>query len=98
MAGANSYAGGLCGGCVYADSCALRDKRGSDALYCELFDPHGLSPDGDTDRLAGSDHSLGQAAPIDEDRTVGLCANCAERETCTLPRPEEGVWHCSEYK
>ncbi len=28
----------------------------------------------------------------------GLCMNCDERETCMLPRPESGVWHCEEYK
>jgi len=98
MAGLNSYSGGLCGSCMYGDTCALRGKRGSDALYCELFDHRGLSSEGDADRVVGPDHSSRPSAPVDEDRTVGLCANCAERETCTLPRPEEGVWHCSEYK
>jgi len=27
----------------------------------------------------------------------GLCANCANRSTCLLPRSEGGVWHCEEY-
>jgi NADH-quinone oxidoreductase subunit E len=27
----------------------------------------------------------------------GLCLNCANRETCTFPKPEGGVWHCDEY-
>lgn len=27
----------------------------------------------------------------------GLCINCANRETCLLPRAEGGVWHCEEY-
>lgn len=28
---------------------------------------------------------------------VGLCANCANRETCLIPKSEGGVWHCEEY-
>jgi hypothetical protein len=28
----------------------------------------------------------------------GLCRNCANRGTCTFPRPEGGVWHCEEYQ
>jgi hypothetical protein len=27
----------------------------------------------------------------------GLCVNCANRETCLVPKPEGGVWHCEEY-
>jgi hypothetical protein len=27
----------------------------------------------------------------------GLCVNCANRETCLLPKAEGGVWHCEEY-
>ena len=27
----------------------------------------------------------------------GLCANCANRQDCFLPKAEGGVWHCEEY-
>ena len=27
----------------------------------------------------------------------GLCVNCDHRFTCTLPKPESGVWYCEEY-
>jgi len=30
-------------------------------------------------------------------RSKGLCANCAYRDTCLLPRSEGGVWHCEKY-
>jgi len=26
-----------------------------------------------------------------------LCWNCGQREECTRPRPEGGVWCCNEY-
>jgi hypothetical protein len=28
----------------------------------------------------------------------GLCKNCKKHKTCTLPRPEGGVWRCEEYE
>ena len=28
----------------------------------------------------------------------GLCKNCKKRKTCTLPKPEGGVWRCEEYE
>ncbi len=28
----------------------------------------------------------------------GLCINCDLRFTCTLPKPETGVWYCEEYR
>jgi len=27
----------------------------------------------------------------------GLCVNCAKRETCTISKPEGGIWRCEEY-
>ena len=31
-------------------------------------------------------------------REMGLCSHCENREFCTYPKPEGGVWHCDEYK
>jgi len=28
---------------------------------------------------------------------LGLCKNCEKRKTCTIPKPEGGVWRCEEY-
>jgi len=28
----------------------------------------------------------------------GLCKNCKKKETCILPKPEAGIWHCEEYE
>jgi len=28
----------------------------------------------------------------------GLCMNCANRSTCTFPRPKDGVLYCEEYE
>ena len=37
---------------------------------------------------------LSNEAPV----LKALCINCEIRETCMLPRPIEGVWHCEEYQ
>ena len=34
----------------------------------------------------------------DSAEVMGLCFNCAHRDTCTFPRQEGGVWHCEEYE
>ena len=31
-------------------------------------------------------------------RVLGLCGDCRIAATCTLPRPDGGVWHCEEYE
>ncbi len=38
------------------------------------------------------------AAVRDSEKIRGLCVNCANRATCTFPKPEGGVWHCDEYR
>jgi hypothetical protein len=29
---------------------------------------------------------------------LGLCVTCEAAETCALPRPEGGIWHCEFYR
>jgi hypothetical protein len=28
----------------------------------------------------------------------GLCFTCGKNKICSLPKPEEGIWHCVEYQ
>ena len=80
---------GLCVTCRYRDSCM---HAGAHAVWhCELFD------DGrDNSRPIG----LVSAPRVElaADPHAGLCANCDERETCTLRPARGGVWHCDEYR
>ena len=88
--GYDSKLHGLCATCKFAEECVLRDKRGQDALYCELYERRasessaGKEPEGG----AGDNHPL---------QALGLCATCANAGTCRLARSEAGVWHCEEY-
>lgn len=34
----------------------------------------------------------------DTGKYKGLCKNCRKRKTCTLPKPDGGLWRCEEYE
>ena len=91
---------GLCATCRNAATCVYRSKRGFDALYCEMFDDSTTTSATERNQgvadnpKAAMEHAAGEAAPVSY---KGLCVNCANRESCALPKPEEGVWHCEEY-
>jgi len=84
---------GICAACVYGDDCTLSAESDRVILQCEQFE------------LAFPKADRQVPAPrrvvAVNDRTgnhVGLCANCAKRETCTYPKPEGGIWRCEEYE
>ncbi len=90
---------GLCSTCNNSATCALRLRRGFDALYCEMFDDY-VPPMtevidevklGSLQTGAGSEKTV--STPL-----KGLCVNCKNRETCGYPKAEGGVWHCEEYE
>ena len=91
---------GLCMTCVHASTCAFLRREDQPVLSCEEFD----------DRVEGSVETTGAADPqvIEPQAQVtdvteeppgptGLCATCDNRETCTYPKPEGGIWHCEEF-
>jgi hypothetical protein len=39
-----------------------------------------------------------QVKGIDSGQYKGLCRNCKRLKTCTLPKPQGGVWRCEEYE
>ncbi len=92
--------GGLCMTCVHSATCAYRRRRNHPVMSCEEFDdgaerPKEISankelPDPDTKAQAD------EATPKTPEYT-GLCATCDNRETCTFPKPEGGIWHCEEF-
>ncbi len=45
------------------------------------------------DRITGE-----EALPEVAAKYAGLCRHCVLVETCDLPKPEEGVWHCKDYR
>ena len=83
----------LCSTCNHAEACAGRSTPERPIFFCEEFDvfvsvpapqPGQAAPTQPTKRQSTNEHT-------------GLCMNCDNVGTCTLPKPEGGVWHCEEY-
>ena len=60
-----------------------------------VHNPFGSREHGNDQPLA---NQAKQESPREGEREFrGLCSNCANRQTCLLPKSEGGVWHCEEY-
>jgi len=93
--------GGLCMTCVHSSTCAFPRRKDQPVLSCEEFDDGGRRPT----EITGADDPLvpepqAQVTDITHEppRHKGLCATCNNRETCTFPKPEGGIWHCEEFE
>ena len=68
---------GLCATCNNAKFCVYRKHRGSDAIYCEMFDAY-VSSNGDG--AATAPELEATATPSNPaEQTKGLCVNCINR-------------------
>jgi hypothetical protein len=84
---------GLCITCRFAADCGPAKFLGGPILFCEEFET-AATP------TARKVSSRSPQVPSEEDageKQKGLCMDCTNRENCTFPRPEGGVWHCEEY-
>jgi hypothetical protein len=84
---------GLCLTCNNRATCFHQMRRGFDAIYCEMFDDYVSLPE--IDGMA--DDSKSTLSVINSGTINDLCVNCANRDTCRLPKPTGGIWHCEEY-
>jgi hypothetical protein len=86
---------GLCVTCDNAPDCMYVGDAEHPVMQCEQFSQHGGAP-------AARPTLENIAETLDEDAerflAIGLCAKCANRTTCTLPRPPGGVWQCDAYR
>ena len=87
---------GLCATCNNAEDCVYRKRRGTDAIYCEMFDCYAPIAGNGGKRVANA--AMMAPDTVESTGFKGLCVNCAHRDTCMLPKPKGGVWHCEEYE
>ena len=96
---------GLCSCCKGASTCTYPRDPDCPVLQCEEFD--GILPLPSKRRSLIRNVSfmpprgmVGEPAPrgLEFLEPRGLCSICEERETCTFPKLEGGVWHCEEYR
>lgn len=83
---------GLCVSCMHRLGCQYRKANAQPVIYCEEFEVEETPP------RPVRRSSVEQADPETTGSLKGLCMNCAHRETCRLPKPDGGVWHCEEYE
>lgn len=80
---------GLCSTCIHNANCTTRSSSKRNILQCEEFD----------DRIFQEHNPI----IVKEKQNTysplkGLCMNCDLADTCALPKPVTGVWHCNEYR
>ena len=87
---------GLCSTCKKAPTCTFPRDPNRPVLQCDEFEGYEYTPDKKTLPRTSSKAKL---SALDEDsgKYKGLCRLCENRETCTYPKSEGGVWHCDEY-
>ena len=92
----------LCSSCMNVTTCVNRAMRGYDVLFCDLFEDSESVKMKDYNRQMVekpvSRHNRERVQKKTKVALKGLCQNCVQRETCALPRPKTGVWHCEEFE
>ena len=83
----------LCSNCDNAGSCEGRTRPRRPIFFCEEFMVFGAAPA--PEPAPGTQPQTQQASGINGH--IGLCMNCESADTCTLPKPAGGIWHCEEY-
>lgn len=86
---------GLCRSCAHELKCAYLTSAPASVLFCEAF--AGPTPVALRRAVARSsrEESLADSHIA---RFAGLCRTCTNRDSCTFPKPEGGVFNCEEYE
>jgi hypothetical protein len=85
---------GVCAACVYGNECAFEAEAGRAILQCEQFE---MAFPAEEVRPTRTQSRTSPRNGKDSSKYAGICSNCENRETCSYPKPEGGVWRCEEY-
>jgi len=91
---------GLCSTCDTASTCTFPRDPERPIMHCDELDSHRVDTATAEELLRAEParrEAVARAKQKELDKYQGLCVNCENRETCTFPKPEGGVWHCDEY-
>jgi hypothetical protein len=95
---------GLCSTCEHRATCTYPRDPDQRIHYCCEHDGYQESEGSVSLALLGTGRAsshLPTSPRNDEALSTaykGLCRSCQNRDTCTFPKPEGGVWHCEEYQ
>lgn len=88
---------GLCLTCQNAAECTFPRDAARPVWQCEEFMGEGKAPE----RVSVEGYGPSRTGMIEAEKDlgswIGLCKNCANRETCRYPKPDGGIWRCEEY-
>jgi len=91
---------GICVSCKKAPFCENSYNIEHPVWFCDMFNDYGAPSESTTNvsKKIQIDSDSKSTKKIHDTQYKGLCMNCVKRKTCTLPKPEGGVWHCVEYQ
>lgn len=90
---------GICSVCKDEAKCTYPKKSKRPILQCDEFEPHKSLPEKKRSKSINvKNRSQDKFVSKETASYKGLCINCENRETCTFPKSDGGVWHCDEYR
>ncbi|OGU54930.1 MAG: hypothetical protein A2V66_02200 [Ignavibacteria bacterium RBG_13_36_8] len=89
----------LCLSCNYSSLCTKRKNLMRPVWFCEEYDDYiaAKAESGNVFRNVKK-NVISHSNNTDFNKFKGICSNCAIRDTCQYPKPENGIWHCEEYQ
>ena len=99
----NAHSEGICSNCKFLSECRSKKTYLGGVHFCEDYELAEGDQRIDRSKVVSEAPKLNtpHASTVEKDPPrsfKGLCSNCAHRESCCLPKPESGVWHCEEYE
>ena len=88
----------LCSSCKHAKTCTFPRDPQKPSLYCEEFEIERGPKKKKATKYSLKTMNGHIALAVEPTKLVGLCSDCENRQQCTFPKPEGGIWHCEEYR
>jgi hypothetical protein len=88
---------GLCASCSSATDCTFKRSAERAIMHCDEFSGYEIPGLLITEAEITAKPRLSFSEPTPSILS-GLCVNCEERDGCTYPKSDGGVWRCEDYR
>ena len=92
---------GLCSTCNNILSCFFRKRHSEPVWFCEQFDNSDYTVENRIDYYNSPNQDFEESISVNVEEAnqfEGLCSNCENRKSCSLPKLDSGTWYCEEYQ